>query len=52
MLYNFKEDGILKKNHNSIDLTELEMLDDNNEEPRQPHDDIVQVILLLCILNV
>lgn len=24
------------------------MLDDNNEEPRQPHEDIVQVILLFC----
>ncbi|XP_016664622.1 voltage-dependent calcium channel subunit alpha-2/delta-3 [Acyrthosiphon pisum] len=37
------EDGILKDNHNSIDLTELEMLDDNDEEPRQPHPDIVQL---------
>lgn len=43
---NFKEDGILKDNHNSIDLTELEMIDDNkeDEQPRQPHQDIVQVI--------
>lgn len=41
--YDFKEDGILKDNHNSIDLTELEMLDDNDEEPRQPHHDIVHV---------
>lgn len=38
-----KEDGILKDNHNSIDLTELEMLDDNDEDPRQPHQDIIQV---------
>ncbi|XP_025207776.1 voltage-dependent calcium channel subunit alpha-2/delta-3 isoform X2 [Melanaphis sacchari] len=37
------EDGILKDNHNSIDLTELEMLDDNNEEPRQPHQAMVQL---------
>ncbi|KAF0748659.1 voltage-dependent calcium channel subunit alpha-2/delta-3 [Aphis craccivora] len=37
------EDGILKENHNSIDLTELEMLDDNDEDPRQPHQDIVQL---------
>ncbi|CAI6360628.1 unnamed protein product [Macrosiphum euphorbiae] len=29
--------------NNSIDLTELEMLDDNDEEPRQPHHDIVQL---------
>lgn len=44
---NFKEDGYLKQNHNSIDLTELEMLDDNisEEMPRQPHKDIVQVTL-------
>ncbi|XP_060872054.1 voltage-dependent calcium channel subunit alpha-2/delta-3 isoform X2 [Metopolophium dirhodum] len=37
------EDGILKDNHNSIDLTELEMLDDNDEEPRQPHHHIVHL---------
>lgn len=46
--YYFKEKSILKENHNSIDLTELEMLDNYNdfESPRQPHKSIVQVILL------
>lgn len=50
--YNFKEDGILKDNHNSIDLTELEIIDDDkeDEQPRQPHQDIVQVILFFIHL--
>lgn len=49
--YNIKENSILKENHNSIDLTELEMLDDYNEfeYPRQPHTSIVQVILLFLL---
>ncbi|VVC42026.1 Hypothetical protein CINCED_3A004436 [Cinara cedri] len=39
------EKSILKENYNSIDLTELEMLDDYNdfEVPRQPHKFIVEL---------
>ncbi|CAH1392783.1 unnamed protein product [Nezara viridula] len=36
-------DGEVKPNYNSIDLTEVELLDDQVTEPRKPHEDILKL---------
>lgn len=38
-----QKDGTFRENFNSVDLTEVEFYDDNENEPRNPNEKIVEV---------
>ncbi|KAG8309217.1 Voltage-dependent calcium channel subunit alpha-2/delta-4 [Homalodisca vitripennis] len=38
-----KHQGKLRTNYNSVDLTEVELMDDDNSTPREPHEKILEL---------